>query len=137
MPESEWERRRREEERAEAQVRFDRSRRWLGRLREWGEGVPAFRAARQAQWDIQSFRRANNYQGRDYEDLHVALNVARETWAGEIQEACQGDPDLDPHTVAVIVAGLRCPSRPYCTGCPACQTVTAPTRPNVEYVSHW
>lgn len=137
MPETEWERRRREAELADADARFTRSRRWLGSLRDWGEGVPAFRKAREAQWDIRSQRRARNVAGRDYEDLHIALNVARETWASEIEQACQGQPDLDPHTVAVIVAGLRCPARPYCTGCPSCQTITAPTRPNKEYVSRW
>lgn len=137
MPETEWERRQREERKAKADERFQRSRRWLGRLRGYGQDVPAFKRALEAQWDIREHRQSHNLRGGDHEELHIALNVARETWAMEIQEACQGQPDLDPHTVAVIVAGLRCPARPYCTGCPSCQTVTAPTRPNKEHVSRW
>ena len=130
MPESDWERQRREQRLAKAQVGFDRSRRWLGRLRDFGWGVPVFTRALDAQRDIREHRLATGYRGADYEDLHVTLNVARETWATEILAAAAGDPDMDAHTVAVIVAGLRCPSRPYCTGCPSCQTITAPTRPN-------
>lgn len=133
VPETEWERRRREERITRADEKFERSRRWLGRLRS--RDVPAFKRALDAQWDIREHRQVHNLPGGGYEQLHVALNVARETWATQIEAACQGQPDLDRHTVAVIVAGLRCPSRPYCTGCPACQTVTAPARPNAEVVS--
>lgn len=122
-----YEQRRRRERIEAARVRFDRSRKYLHLGDRWRLRV--FTSAVEAAADIREWRDANNQARGDYEDEVVVLNVAREVWADEIQEAAAEDPLMDPVTVATILAGLRCPSRPYCTGCVACQTVTAPHRP--------
>lgn len=130
-----WEQRQRRERIEKARVRLERSRKYLHLGDRWR--LRAFTKAVEAAADIREWRQANNQARGDYEDEVVVMNVVREVWADEIQEAAAGDPQMDPHTVAVILAGLRCPSRPYCRGCPACQTVTAPTRPNIEPKRGW
>lgn len=121
----EEERRRVRVEKADAG--FARFRRYLGRLSLWD--VPAFVTAVRASDAIREYRDAHGQQRDDHLDIVVAVNAAARTWAREIQASAAGDPLMDPVTVATIVAGLLCPSRPYCTGCPSCQTVTAPHRP--------
>lgn len=106
---------------------FERWSRFLG-LRAWGFDVPAFNRLVAASRAVTDYRRAHNQRGGDYEDEILAVRVCADTFAGEI-EAAAGDRDAD--TISWVVAGLRCPQRPFCTGCPACQTVTSPARPNV------
>lgn len=107
---------------------FERWSRFLG-LRAWGFDVEAFERVRRAIRDVTEYRRAHNQRGADYEDEIFAVRVCADTFASQI-EAAAGDRDAD--TISWVVAGLRCPQAPFCTGCPACQTVTSPARPNVE-----
>ena len=100
---------------------------YLG-LRGYGHGVPAADRLERAEWARLEFRRARGQQtnmGR--EDVTMAVRIVADTMASEISAAA-GD-EQDSVTVAWVLAGLRCPSRPFCTGCPSCQTITSPTRP--------
>ena len=125
-----YEERRQRERIEEADARFGEFRRYLGQMSNWH--VPAFRKAVGASGAIREYRNAHNQLRDDYLEERVTMHVVRQVWADEIEAAASGDPLMDKATVAVIVAGLRCPRRPYCTGCVACQTVTAPHRPCAE-----
>jgi hypothetical protein len=50
-------------------------------------------------------------------------------FARDIESAAH-EAGQDPATIAWVVAGLRCPDKPFCTGCRSCFTITAPLRPN-------
>lgn len=88
-----------------------------------------FRRLEQARWAYREYRDAHQ-QDREmggYE-LHLAVRVVADELARQIQEAA-ADRLLDPATIAWVLAGMRCPSQPFCTGCSACFTITAPNRP--------
>lgn len=60
-------------------------------------------------------------------DLILGVRVVADELAAQIQE--KAGPEQDPATIAWVLAGMRCPSRPFCTGCSSCFTITAPNRP--------
>jgi hypothetical protein len=111
--------------REEATARFTPWRPYL-HLGNWGHGLPAFERVRQATWDVQAYRQAHNQRDGDNELAALAVRVTADTLANQIQAAA--GPAHDPATVRWVRAGLRCPSQPFCSGCPVCQTVTAPDR---------
>jgi hypothetical protein len=117
------------EREAKALPAFERWRDFLG-LHEYGYGVPAFQRLKEAMYAVRGWRYASNTRGGDYETATLAVRVCADTFASQI--AAAATPECDEHTIRWVVAGLRCPSAPFCTGCPACQTVTAPERPNVR-----
>lgn len=65
----------------------------------------------------------------------LCARVTADTLASQI-EAAAGD-EQDYNTIKWVVAGLRCQAQPFCTGCQACQTVTAPTRTNETLPDIW
>jgi hypothetical protein len=115
-----------DEERAAALAKFDRWRSYL-HLGNWGYGTPAFKRLQQALWDVREYRRISNTMNGGGEEIIVAVRVVADTLANQVQAAAGADQD--PATVAWVVAGLRCESSPFCTGCTSCQTVTSPLRP--------
>lgn len=121
-----------EAEAAALRPAFDVIRRFMG-LRNYGIDVPAFRRIEDAIRTARDFRRANTNGGQlvSYEPLCLSVRIAADQFAIEIEDhAHDAGSDLDLSTVRTIVAGLRCPARPYCKGCPSCQTITAPVREN-------
>lgn len=107
---------------------FDKWRDFL-HLREFGWAVPAFKRLQKATLDLREFRRVFSQRGGDYEELTLAVRLVADTFASEIGAAA--DENQDAATVAWVVAGLRCPMRPFCTGCQTCQTITSPNREGV------
>lgn len=78
---------------------------------------------------VREWRHANqqDMQGNEMEQL--AARICADQFARDI-EAAAHDAGQDPATIAWVVAGLRCPAKPFCTGCRRCFTITAPLRPN-------
>lgn len=111
---------------------FDR---WRGYLHLDSYRTPAFLRCVEATRAVRDFRHANGSRGADGEDTNIAVRVAADTFANQIQSAA--GPEHDPATIAWVVAGLRCKQTPFCTGCAACQTITCPTRPLVERSARW
>ncbi len=75
-----------------------------------------------------AYRRARNQpMFGDYEHT-VVVRVCADQFAIEMADAAGERPDLDQYTIAWVLAGLRCPRRPFCRGCRACFTITAPLR---------
>ena len=120
---------RRAERRAAADAAWERSGKWVRDLSGYGYDLPVFTKLRDVLRDVRMHRQTYNLSGGDYETETVAVNVVTTVMADEVLAAHAGQDGIDPHTLNVIVAGLRCRARPYCTGCIACQTITAPTRP--------
>ncbi len=77
---------------------------------------------------VQEWRSANNQQMQGNELERLAVLVCADQFATEIEDAAHSSGQ-DPATIAWVVAGLRCTSRPFCTGCRSCFTVTSPLRP--------
>lgn len=114
-----------DERRAAAKPRFDK---WIGFLNLAGYGFDTyvFRRVKEAVYDVRAWREASQTRGGDYEVETLVIRVAADTFASQIEAAAL--PEHDRHTVAWVVAGLRCPARPFCSGCPSCFTATSPTR---------
>lgn len=93
-----------------------------GRARRLHDKVAAALSA------LREWRRANNQQGRPADEVNLAIRTTAEELAVQLAESADGRPDLDPATIAWVLAGLRCPAAPFCEGCNACFTVTAPNR---------
>ena len=112
--------------RQEATGPFEKLCRGFLHLRGWGTGRTAKRL-KDATWALRNYRDAYG-QDRNMGDgeLMLAVRVVADELAGQIQEAA--GPDQDPTTIAWVLAGMRCPDQPFCTGCPACFTITAPNR---------
>lgn len=87
--------------------------------------VEAFRA-------VSEWRYANNQRGQDHELERLAVRICADQFAREIEDAAHA-AGQDPATIAWVVAGLRCPARPFCTGCDACFTVSAPHRHDAAF----
>lgn len=105
---------------------FDRWRKFL-HLAGFGWDVTAFKRLVKAREEIDRFRRANRtYDYGGYEREIVAIRVAADTFANQIE--AEGFADHDPVTLRWVIAGLRCPQRPFCAGCDSCQSVIAPER---------
>ncbi|MBF9135154.1 hypothetical protein I0C86_40460 [Plantactinospora sp. S1510] len=91
-----------------------------GALPVYGRLEAALRALRE-------WRDANN-QRRDFQDeVNLAVRVVAHEMARQITAAATADQDAA--TIAWVTAGLRCASRPFCTGCVSCQTIESPHRP--------
>lgn len=126
----------REEEIQKAQGPFDAIRQFfhLEIPAAWGSSrrparayervVKAFSAVRQ-------WRYVNNQKMQTNELERLAVRICADQFAREIEDAAHG-AGQDPATIAWVTAGLRCPARPFCTGCRHCFTITAPLRPNGE-----
>jgi hypothetical protein len=95
-----------------------------GRLRVYEKLTKALSALRE-------WRYANNQKQHTEDETALAIRVVCDAMATEISEAA-GDGQ-DPATVAWVVAGLRCPSRPFCRGCDSCFTVDAPHRHDAAF----
>ncbi len=113
----------------------DRVRPWLGlmglhhasRLRRRVEEAARARLDHQQTSQTLSF---------DVHDIaRLCARVTADTLASQIEGAA--GPDQDALTIRWVLAGLRCPARPFCTGCESCQTVTAPTRGNDSLPDMW
>lgn len=111
------------------EAKFNQWREYLG-LADYGYGVPVADRLRRARQDIQEFRRTNNFKGASGEEEALAVRVVCDTLADQILTTVTEAQDTD--TVRWVVAGLRCPARPFCTGCSRCATVTSPQRPTAE-----
>ncbi len=57
-------------------------------------------------------------EGPVIEDYQAKRRVARRA----------GQPRARRKPVTWVLAGMRCPKRPFCTGCQGCFTITAPNR---------
>ncbi len=78
---------------------------------------------------VREWRYANNQREQDHEMERLAIRISADQFARDI-EAAAHDAGQDPATIAWVAAGLRCPDKPFCTGCRSCFTITAPLRPN-------
>lgn len=81
---------------------------------------------------VREWRYANDQRNQDREIETVAIRVAADQFARDIEDAAAA-AGQDAATIAWVVAGLRCPCRPFCTGCDACFTITAPHRADARF----
>lgn len=87
-----------------------------------------FNKVRSALWALQEWRQVNNQQQRQEDVVNLAIRITAAELAAQLAESAAGRPDLDENTIAWVLAGLRCKATPFCEGCNACFTVTAPNR---------
>lgn len=117
----------RDARRAAAQARFDRLCAGFLHLGKAGHNRIGARleAALSA---LRGYRDAHN-QDRNVGngETILAARVVADELAAQIQESA--GPGQDPATIAWVLAGLRCPNQPFCTGCQGCFTITSPHRP--------
>jgi len=98
----------------------------------WGRGrLPVYEKLNTALAALREWRHANNQQDRTEDQVCLSIRVVCDAMATQIGEAGAG-AGQDPATIAWVVAGLRCPSRPFCQGCESCFTVDAPHRHDVD-----
>ncbi len=118
----------RDRRQAEAEGPFEELARPFLHLAGWGSGRVAKRL-NSALWALRNFRDAHG-QSRNIGDGEVMLSVrvVADELARQIQEAAGEAAGVDPATIAWVLAGMRCPDRPFCTGCRACFTITCPNR---------
>jgi hypothetical protein len=100
-----------------------------------GYACEAFNRAEKAVWALQAWRDAAGQRRDPHEALELTVRVVADVLAGQIEAAAPAD--LDSATVRWVVAGLRCTSQPFCTGCTMCATVTSPQRPMVVPGREW
>ncbi len=116
---------------------FERIRPYLGLDRGdvWGRrrGAPVARKLEDALRALREWRYANQQREHDNDEVNLSIRVVAEAMAVEIGEAA--GPAQDRATIAWVVAGLRCPSRPFCTGCDSCFTIDAPHRHDVNFTT--
>lgn len=98
----------------------------LGRL-HLSHQAPAGKRLSDALWALRQWRMTHNQSQEMRDEVALGVRMTAETMADQIQAAA--GPEHDPATIAWVLAGMRCPSRPWCAGCVACQTVTSPLRP--------
>jgi len=99
----------------------------------WGRGrLPVYEKLDKALSALRQWRWANNQQDRIEDQVCLSIRVVCDAMATQIAEAGAGQ---DPATIAWVVAGLRCPRRPFCHGCESCFTVDAPHRHDVDLES--
>ncbi len=89
----------------------------------------AFERVREGFRAVEQWRYATNQQVQTNELEMLAVRLCADQFAREIEDAAH-EAGQDQATIAWVLAGLRCPSRPFCVGCSACFTITAPHRPN-------
>ena len=101
--------------------------RFTGTTKFMPQRVTVFERVDSALRALREFRRARNqnFAGPD-EEVGLAIAVTADELAAQI--AAKAGPEQDHTTIAWVLAGLRCPRRPFCTGCPGCFTVTSPLR---------
>lgn len=126
----EAEARRRPERKAQVEGPFNDLAPFL-HLANYGLRNPVFLRLRDALATLREWRWASQTRGGDYEEVILAVRVVSDALARQIEA---GFPVQDD-TIRWVLAGLRCPAQPFCTGCTACQTITAPLRPNAEVPS--
>lgn len=100
-------------------------------LGEWHTRGPArrlFNKVDTALSALREWRRANNQQESPSDAVVLAIRTTAAELAAQLDETASGRPDLDGATIAWVLAGLRCPAAPFCEGCNACFTITAPNR---------
>lgn len=97
-----------------------------------GNRLPVFERVKAALWALREWRQVNNQQQRSEDEAALAVRVVADSMASEIQGAASGEQDAA--TIAWVVAGLRCPRRPFCRGCDSCFSVDAPHRADVQFV---
>lgn len=81
---------------------------------------------------VREWRYVNSQQMQTNELEKIAVRICADQFAREIADAAH-DAGQDPATIAWVVAGLRCPRRPFCTGCDSCFTVASPHRHDVAF----
>lgn len=97
---------------------------------DWRGGrLPVYERLDKALSALRQWRYVNNQQDRTEDQISLAIRIVCDAMATQITEAGAGQ---DPATIAWVVAGLRCPRRPFCKGCPGCFTVDAPHRFDVD-----
>lgn len=96
-----------------------------------GPRLPVYEKLDKALAALREWRHANNQQQRTEDQVALAIRIVCDAMAGEIADAA-GAGGQDPATIAWVVAGLRCPRRPFCKGCESCFTVDAPHRHDVD-----
>jgi hypothetical protein len=140
VSETDFERRRFERQMAERQERIEKARGPFQDLfrfahlniPSWSSGgrpVRAFERVRAGFMAVREWRNANQQNMQTDELEMLAVRLCADQFAREIEDTASG-AGQDPATIAWVVAGLRCPSRPFCTGCSRCFTITSPHRPN-------
>lgn len=88
-----------------------------------------FRRVTAATRAVRQWRYVNSQRMQDNEIEIVAIRISADQFARDIEDAAaQPGASLDPATIAWVLAGLRCPDKPFCTGCTSCFTITAPNR---------
>ena len=100
-------------------------------LKDWGFGVLAGKRLYDAQMAYMEWRHAHGSRVESDHLRALAVRVSAEAFAEQIAAA---SGDYDDRTIRWVLAGLRCPSQPFCTGCDACQTITSPERVKVKAV---
>lgn len=95
-------------------------------LADYGYAVPLANRLRQALQDVGEFRRTHSFRGASGETEALSVRVVCDTLASQVLAAAPAE--LDAATIRWVVAGLRCPAQPFCTGCTRCVTVTSPSR---------
>lgn len=93
--------------------------------------LPVYRRLEEALQAMRSHRRLNNQADRQEDEVSLGVRIVADSMASEISAAA--GEGQDSATIAWVVAGLRCPSRPFCRGCDACFTVDAPHRSDVQF----
>ncbi len=78
---------------------------------------------------LRAYRRARGQDMfGDYEHA-LPVRICADQFGIDIADAAGERDDLDPYTIRWVLAGLRCPWRPFCRGCPGCFTIDSPLRP--------
>jgi hypothetical protein len=99
-------------------------------LAGWSTGRTAKRL-KNALWALHEYRSAHQKdENMGSGPLTLSVRVVADELANQIQEAASDPAEhgVDAATIAWVLAGMRCPSQPFCTGCTACFTITAPNR---------
>jgi hypothetical protein len=127
--------REREERVEKARARLDRLPSWLtvdfGDV--WGrrKSAPVVTKLKEAFSALREWRHANQQSERLDDEVALAIRVVADAMATDIGEAA--GPHQDPATIAWVMAGLRCPRRPFCRGCDSCFTIDAPHRADEQF----
>lgn len=95
----------------------------------WGRRPPrVLTRLRDALEALRAYRRAHNQNDFGGYEEKLAVRIVADQFAVDIESAAGDRADLDLYTIAWVLAGIRCPRRPFCRGCPACFTITSPHR---------
>lgn len=95
--------------------------------------LPVFRRLHDALNALSEWRMANQQRNEYQDEIALSIRIVADSMASEI--AAAAGADQDPQTIAWVVAGLRCPLRPFCRGCDACFAIDAPHRADVAFAA--